>query len=80
MTIPTAENLFMIILVMLAVESAPSIRLLYNHFICKITTKTLNMFYNTYSHAKGDYSKFINTNASLALKLYWLQKGNHKYF
>ena len=49
MTIPTAENLFMIILAMLAVESAPSIRLLYNHLICKITPKTLNTFYNSCS-------------------------------
>ena len=65
---------------MLAVESAPSIRLLYNHFICKITTKTLNTFYNSCSHAKGDYSKFMNTNASLALKLITEPLSNEPVF
>ena len=66
MTIPTAENLFMIILAMLAVESAPSIRLLYNHFICKITSKLLNAFYNVCSHVRFDCSCFMNITTSLA--------------
>ena len=69
MTIPTAENLFMIILAMLAVESAPSIRFLYNHFICKITSKSLNAFYNVCSHIRFDCSCFMNITTSLALSL-----------
>ena len=50
-------------------ESADSIRSLYRHFLSKITQKSLNAFYYACSYAKADYSKFMNTTATLALNL-----------
>ncbi len=54
---------------MLALESADSIRFLYRHFLSKITEKSLNAFYYACSYAKADYSGFMNTTASLAMRL-----------
>ncbi|MDE7300273.1 MAG: transposase, partial [Lachnospiraceae bacterium] len=48
-------------------ESAGSIRLLYRHFLSRITEKSLNAFYYACSYAKADYSSFMNTTAALAL-------------
>ena len=56
---PTANNLFLFVLSIIALESAPSIRFLYRHFICKITEKSLNAFYYMCSYAKVDYTAFI---------------------
>ncbi|RHO81811.1 hypothetical protein DW049_19080, partial [Ruminococcus sp. AF41-9] len=50
-------------------ESAHSIRLLYQHFLSGITEKSLNVFYYACSYAKVDYSRFMNTTARIALKL-----------
>ncbi|MDE7231884.1 MAG: transposase, partial [Lachnospiraceae bacterium] len=66
---PTIETLFLLVLSILAMESADSIRSLYRHFLSKITQKSLNAFYYACSYAKADYSKFMNTTAALALNL-----------
>lgn len=66
---PTAETLFLLVLSILAMESAHSIRFLYRHFLSGITEKSLNAFYYACSYAKADYSKFMNVTASVALKL-----------
>jgi hypothetical protein len=66
---PTAEALFLLVLSMLAMESAGSIRSLYRHFLSSITEKSLNAFYYACSYAKVDYSRFMNVTASMALKL-----------
>ena len=66
---PTAETLFLLVLSMLAMESADSIRSLYRHFLSSITEKSLNAFYYACSYAKVDYSRFMNVTASMALKL-----------
>ena len=68
-SLPTAENLFLIILSMLAVESADSIRLLYRHFLSKISSKSLNAFYYACSYARVDYSRFMNITLRIALAL-----------
>ncbi len=66
---PTIETLFLLVLSILAMESAGSIRSLYRHFLSKITQKSLNAFYYACSHAKADYSRFMNTTAAMALTL-----------
>ena len=66
---PTIETLFLLVLSILALESADSIRFLYQHFLSGITEKSLNAFYYACSYAKADYSRFMNVTASIALKL-----------
>ena len=68
-SVPTADTLFLIILSVLTLESAHSIRFLYQHFLSGITEKSLNVFYYACSYAKVDYSRFMNTTARIALKL-----------
>ena len=67
--LPTANNLFLFVLAILALESAPSIRFLYRHFICKLTKKSLTAFYYLLSYAKIDYTLFMKTTVSLALQM-----------
>ena len=66
---PTIETLFLLVLSILAMESAVSIRSLYRHFLSGITKKSLNAFYYACSYAKADYSRFMNVTAGMALKL-----------
>ena len=66
---PTIETLFLLVLSILAMESADSIRSLYRHFLSGITKKSRNAFYYACSYAKADYSKFMNVTACMALKL-----------
>ena len=66
---PTIETLFLLVLSILALESADSIRSLYRHFLSGITRKSLNAFYYACSYAKADYSRFMNVTAQMALKL-----------
>ena len=64
---PTAQNLFLLVLSMLAVESAPSIRRLYMHFISKVSRKSLNSFYYALSHSKADCSGFMRITIRILL-------------
>ena len=68
-SVPTAQTLFLLVLSILALESAHSIRFLYRHFISGITGKSLNAFYYAYPHAKADYSRFMNVTASMDFRL-----------
>ena len=68
-SVPTADTLFLLILSILTLESAHSIRFLYQHFLSGITEKSLNVFYYACSYAKVDYSRFMNITARIALKL-----------
>ena len=43
-SVPTADTLFLLILSILTLESAHSIRFLYQHFLSEITEKSLNVF------------------------------------
>ncbi|MDE5824090.1 MAG: transposase, partial [Lachnospiraceae bacterium] len=54
---------------MLALERADSIRYLYRHFLSRLSDKSLNTFYHLCSHAKIDYTAFMNVTASMALKM-----------
>ena len=63
------ESLFLLVLSMLAIESADSIRLLYKHFLSRVTEKSLNAFYYACSYAKIDCSKFMNVTARLAMQI-----------
>ena len=64
----TADTLFLLILSILTLESAHSIRFLYQHFLSGIK-KSLTVIYYASSYAKVDYSRFMNTTAWIALKL-----------
>ena len=66
---PTAQTLILLLLSIVALESADSIRFLYRHFLSKLTDKSLNAFYYACSYAKVDYSRFMNVTASMTLKL-----------
>lgn len=66
---PTIESLFLLVLSMLAVESADSILMLYKHFLFKVTEKSLNAFYYACSYAKVDCCKFMNVSAHTALQI-----------
>ena len=66
---PTVDTLFLLVLSILAMESAVSIRFLYRHFLSGITEKSLSTFYYACSYAKADYSGFMNVTAGMALKL-----------
>ena len=66
---PTIDTLFMLVLSILAMESATSIRNLYRHFLSGITEKSLNAFYYAYSYAKVDYSGFINVTSDMVFRL-----------
>lgn len=68
-SVPTIETLFLLVLSILAMESASSVRSLYRHFLAGITNKSLNAFYYACSYAKVDYSRFFNVTARLALNL-----------
>lgn len=68
-SVPTADTLFLLILSILTLESAHSIRFLYQHFLSGITEKSLNVFYYACSYAKVDYSRFMNITVRITLKL-----------
>lgn len=59
----------MLVLSILAMESAYSIRFLYKHFLSAITAKSLNAFYYACSYAKIDYTGFMDVTAHMALSL-----------
>lgn len=66
---PTAETLFLLILSVLVLGSAHSIRFLFKHFASSVTEKSLNAFYYACSYAKIDTHSFMNTTVRIALKL-----------
>ena len=68
-SVPTANNLFLFVLAIIALESADSIRFLYRHFICKLTEKSLNTFYYMCTYARIDYWTMMRTTARLAMKI-----------
>lgn len=67
--VPTAKTLFLLVLSILAMESADSIRSLYRHFLSGITLKFLNAFYYACSYVKAGHVVFMNATARLALRL-----------
>ncbi|KIR02532.1 hypothetical protein P261_01347 [Lachnospiraceae bacterium TWA4] len=66
-TTPTAESLFLLVLSILALESAHSIRFLYEHFLSGITEKSLNAFYYICSYANIDYKCWMRVTVQKAV-------------
>lgn len=66
-SIPTAENLFLITISMLALESFRSIRYAWLHIISKLTGKSLNSFYYTLGYAAFDHRRWMAVTSRLAL-------------
>lgn len=57
-SVSTADSLFLLILSILALESAHSICFLYHHFLSGITKKSLNVFYYACSYARIDSVRY----------------------
>ena len=66
-SIPTAENLFLLVISMLALDSFRSIRFAWLHIISKLTSKSLNSFYYTLDYAVFDHLRWMAVTARLAL-------------
>lgn len=65
--IPTMENLFLLAVSMLALDTFHSVRYAWMHIISKFTKKSLNSFYYTLEHAAFDHQKWASVTARLAL-------------
>ena len=66
-SMPTAENLFLISISMMALDSFRSIRFAWMHIISKLTGKSLNSFYYTLACATFDHFRWMAVTARLAL-------------
>ncbi len=66
-SLPTAENLFLLAISMLALDSFRSIRFAWLHIISKLSGKSLNSFYYTLGYAAFDHLKWMAVTARLAL-------------
>ncbi len=66
-SMPTAENLFLLVISMLALESFRSIRFAWRHIISRLTDKSLNSFYFTLGYAAFDHLRWMAVTARLAL-------------
>lgn len=66
-SMPTAENLFLLVISMLALESFRSIRFAWRHIISRLTDKSLNSFYYTLAYSAFDHLKWMAVTAKLAL-------------
>ena len=66
-TRPMAESLFLLVLAIIALESADSIRFLHRHFLRKVTEKSLNAFYYACSHSKADPAQFMPVLIAIAM-------------
>ena len=66
-SMPTAENLFLLVISMLALESFRSIRSAWLHIISRLTGKSLNSFYYTLGYAAFDHLRWMAVTARLAL-------------
>lgn len=64
---PSAENLFLLVISMLALDSFRSIRFAWMHIISRLTGKSLNSFYYTLSYAAFDHLRWTAVTARLVL-------------
>jgi len=64
---PTAENLLLLVISMLTLESFRSIRFAWRHIISRFTDKSLNSFYYTLGDAAFDHLRWAAVTARLAL-------------
>ena len=66
-SMPSAENLFLLVISMLALDSFRSIRFAWMHIISRLTGKSLNSFYYTLSYAAFDHLRWTAVTARLVL-------------
>ena len=66
-TLPTAENLFLLVISILALESFRSIHFAWLHIMTKLINKSLNSFYYTLDYARFDHHQWMAVTAKLAL-------------
>ena len=66
-SMPTAENLFLLAISMLALESFRSIRFAWLHIISRLSDKSLNSFYYTLGYSSFDHLRWMAVTARLAL-------------
>jgi len=66
-SMPTAENLFLLVISMLALEAFRSVRFAWGHIISRLTGKSLNSFYYTLDYAAFDHLRWMAVTARLAL-------------
>lgn len=74
-SIPTAENLFLLVVSMLALESFRSVRYAWRHIISRLTGKSLNSFYYTIGYAAFDHLRWT---ARIALCYISFPEGFHR--
>lgn len=61
------ENLFLLVLSMLALDCFHSIRFAWHHLISRFTSKSLNSFYYTLEHSAFDHSRWLLVSAQHSL-------------
>ncbi len=66
-SMPIAENLFLLGISILAMESFRSIRFAWRHIISRLTDKSLNSFYYTLGYFAFDHLKWIAVTVRPAL-------------
>lgn len=66
-SMPTVENLFLLVISMLALESFRSVRFAWLHICSRLMKKSLNSFYYTLSYSTFDHRKWMTVSARLAL-------------
>ena len=66
-SMPTVENLFLLVLSMLVMESFHSICFAWGHIVSRLTDKSLNSFYYILSYATFGHLSWIAVTARLAL-------------
>lgn len=65
-TIPAMENLFLVVVSILVLDTFHSVRYAWMHIISKLTGKSLNSFYHTLEQAPFDHSKWGSVTAEYA--------------
>ncbi len=66
-TLPSLENLFLLVVSMLALDCFHSIRFAWIHIISRLTNKSLNSFYYTLEHGRFDCHRWALVTARHAL-------------
>lgn len=66
-TLPSMENLFLLVLSMLALDCFHSIRFAWLHLISRFTSKSLNSSYYTLEHGAFDHSRWLLVSARRTL-------------
>ncbi len=65
--LPNMENLFLLVISMLALDCFRYVRFAWIHIISKITNKPLNSFYYSLEHGSFDHLRWPSVTARLAL-------------